>query len=145
MESAEAYRRENGLFIHSDSRSTTGLWVIAEPFIRLTVDEDPAAVGRAIVKALSASRDGVPHPPPSGELFSPMLLLAEVPSWEDFVKEALSVSVGRDDGWLTFSPSRYEPSDDSFLPTKGRDMRIPDTASPEDIGKALNEAFALCE
>jgi hypothetical protein len=124
MQYASAYEWHGRIFLHPDSRTTTGLWVGSEP----NASADPGNVvelGRAILLALSGSKDGVPHPSIWEDLSAPMLKFAGAKSFRDFFGSARCVSIKLQDDRVTLTPYRNLGARDGIRTHKGKRSNQP--------------------
>jgi hypothetical protein len=146
MKRASAYKRRDGWYIHADSTTEVGIWMATPPYIKLDSDASLEAVGRAVLDALAASQQGVPHPPFNelDDKFDPKLKLAGVKTWATFAKRTLCVGITSDSQWLTVEPWENKGAKDGFVQMHGLEMRIPARSPPAQIGAAIEKAFTLC-
>jgi hypothetical protein len=138
MQHASAYEWHGRIFLHPDSRTTTGLWVGSEP----NASADPGnavELGRAILLALSGSKEGVPHPSIWEDKSAPLRKFAGAKSFRDFFGSARCVSIKLQDDRVTLTPYRNLGARDGYVPIKGKDRTSPPNA-PE-LGAALLSAF----
>jgi hypothetical protein len=145
MKTATVYKRRNSLLLHSNSQTTSGVWIAAPPFVKLDAHEEPATIGQAVIKTLEASQASVSHPTKWDRLFEPMLEIAGVKSWAGFIKGASCVEIDLENGRLTISPNKNNGAQEGFTPSQGKDIHLPADASPHEVGMALDRAFSLCE
>jgi hypothetical protein len=143
MKSAKAYRRDGKWYIHSDCQTTAGVWIASAPY--LASDNDPSALGGAILRALEASAIGVPHPTDWGNIFSPVLDLAGVKSWATFVKGASLVGIEANGPKIVLTPHHNQGPKEGFDPLENQHIQIPAEASVSDLGQAALNVFALCK
>jgi hypothetical protein len=138
MQHATAYEWHGRIFLHPDSRTTTGLWVGSEP--NTSSDPgDPVKLGRAVLLALSDSKEGVPHPSIWEDKSALLRKFAGAKSFRDFFGSARCVSIKLQNDLVTFTPYRNLGSRDGYVPIKGKDRSSPPSA-PE-LGAALLSAF----
>ena len=143
MQSAAAYKRADGWYIHANSETTDGVSISSPPYSKLPLSASPTALGESVLKALAEFRQGVPHPTQWDDSY-PIYELAGVKSWAAFKKGASYVAIAADDQWLTISPSRDAGPRSGYLSDVGEDVRIARAFSPHDIGDALIKAISLC-
>ena len=146
MKTGTAYKRNDGWYFHAFSKTTDGVYVATQPYIKLDIDAHADALGQAVLDALAWSIEQVPHPTPKeGEkLFDPVLNLAGVKTWAAFSRDATSADFRSDDQWLTLEPWKNAGAKAGFVPIAGTAVRIPIDSSTTDIGEALKDAMALC-
>lgn len=93
---ATVFSRSTALIVHPSSRTTDGVWILAEPCVWLSADVSDDALGEAVLAALAASRTDVPHPTNWKGVLQPLLAVAGVTTWAAFAKSALCVHVSLD-------------------------------------------------
>jgi hypothetical protein len=104
-----------------------------------------AAKGEAIFEALDASHEAVPHPTNWNGLLSPLLELAGVKSWATFMRSAKCLNVEAEDERLTIIPQRNLGPKEGYESLSEKTIEFPLGSRPEEIGAALEEAFARCQ
>lgn len=92
MKKAISYLRGQRVFTHASSKTTAGVWVLELPVL-VADAADVETLGRQVVQALNASKEGVPHPVSWKGIFDPVLELAGIKSWATFVKSARCVGI----------------------------------------------------
>jgi hypothetical protein len=141
---ALAYKKRTGLFLHSCSRTTIGVWIATEPFIKVDINETLAGRGQAVLLVLTASSEPLPHPKQEewGKVFEPMLKLAGATSLTAFEKDAACCRLEIDGEDLCLIPHRKRKG---YLEIPDRAIKIQRVSSEATIGAALDDAFARCE
>lgn len=139
MKAATAYKRGNILYLHSSSKTTAGVWIATPPFATVLTDTTVLAKGEAILEAINASQDGVPHPTSWNGLINPLLELAGVRTWATFMKSAVCVGIEFDDGRLKLIPNRNLGPKDGFEPVLPSMVVLSGQASPGEIGSVLEK------
>ena len=143
MKVATIYEYKDKMYVHSNSCTTAGVWLLSAPVV--AVAKEPfAEVGRAIRECLVASRVGIPHPSSFPNLFGPVLALAGVKSYGAFAKLAKCVEVTTVDGVaVTLTPTRNLGARGGFtdLIDKATMEHGPDVA----LGRAAMAAMAASE
>jgi hypothetical protein len=138
MQHASAYEWHGRIFLHSDSKTTSGVWVGGEPVLAAD-PRDPAELGRAILLALAGSKQGVPHPSIWDDLSAPLIKFAGAKSYRAFVGSARCVSIELKDNRVTFRPYRNLGPRDGYRSIKGKDRTS--LANDSELGAALISAF----
>jgi hypothetical protein len=141
---ATAYKNRTSLFFHSCSHTATGVWIASPPFVKVAVSDPWEAKGQAVLSVLTASAGPVPHPKQEewGNVFAPMLDLAEATSLSAFERDATCCGLEIDAGELRLIPNRRRKG---YIEIPDRAIKL-DLASPNAaIGAALDDAFARCE
>ena len=142
MRASTIYERGGVLYLHSQSRTTAGVWILSAPAFAVG-KEYPDEVGRAICECLTASHENVPHPTSFARLFDPVLELAGVRTWRAFAKSAKCVEVETsDDATVVLSSTRNAGPTEGFiaLPIATRVPFVSDV-----LGRAALDALANCE
>lgn len=103
---AQAYLRIDQIFVCALSKTTAGVWIWAEPFCAVDA-ADRDGLGEALRNTLNASQAQVPHPTGAHiDVTAPMLELAGARSFKAFAAGARCVEIERQDGRITFTPTR---------------------------------------
>lgn len=124
---------------------TIGLWMSHSPYVSLPAETPYRQLADAVRVALSQSgtipdinfRD-TPVPP------SPVLEAAGVKSWSTFHKGAKLISLSADSERITLTPNRNEGPREGFNPMAAAELSIPATATDDELGAAIERAFADC-
>lgn len=112
----------------------------------LSEGDSVTALGEAVLRALAAARNDIPHPLPSewSALAKPLYKAAGVKSWATFVKGALFCNIREEGGNLYIEPNRNLGARGGFQPIPDQnDLRIPASASAEEIGAAVRKALDI--
>jgi hypothetical protein len=143
MKTATIYEHRDKLYVHGNSRTTAGVWLLSMPVL-VVAKEQVGEVGRAIRECLAASRDGILHPTSFTNLFDPVIALAGVKSYGTFAKWAKCVEVETTgDAAVTLIPTRNEGVRGGFSPL--RDKTVATLSSDEALGSAAVLAIAASE
>ena len=145
MKVASVYKRSDGLYFHSASQTTAGVWVATAPFLKVSFKSTQAAKGDAVVEVLNASQAPVPHPTNWDDIFAPVLELANVESWEQFKDKTDCCGLRVEGELMSMIPHRSLGPDEGFEPIPELAVRLTANAPPTVIGVALDEAFAHCQ
>jgi hypothetical protein len=145
MASATIYQRNDGLYLHSDSRTTAGVLIATPPFLKLHLDASAIEKGDAVIGALKASQDCLTHPNEWSGIFTPMLQLAGVTNWAAFMKKSLCVTIDLKRDHITFAPHRNLGPKEGYDPISTKAVQIRAESSPQTVGAALERALSLCE
>jgi hypothetical protein len=138
---AAAFMRKEKMFLHPDSRTTRGFWILSTPVVVATKDDKD--LGAKIMMVLSQSRDGVPHPVSWKRLTDPLLRAAGARSFAAFAESAKSVDISLEDGRMVFTPSKNGGPRNAFLHLNDKSIRcLPSEAEAADC---LRAAFDACE
>jgi hypothetical protein len=145
MKATAVYKKGDAYYLHSSSQTTAGVWIATAPFLKIEANSTPSTKGEAVIQALAASRDAIPHPTSWAGLVSPLLELAAVKSWATFTKHAKCVDVEVDGERLRLIPNRNLGSKEGFEPSPEKAVELLFPSSPDQMGFALEEAMGLCE
>ena len=137
------YERKGVYLFHSQSKTTAGVWLATEPFLRLETNcsSDDRAV--AALKALASSKESIPHPMPPVSRFQPMYELAKVKSWGQFIKGSRLVSIRMDRDKMLVKPYRNKGGKEGFQET-GQPVELSLPVTNEQLGQAIDDAFQRC-
>jgi len=144
MKRAELYQRDDALYVVAQAMTTAGLWIHADPRVRLAAAVSDVELGKALRDALARSMEGVPHPDRDsfGLVSAPLLALAAVKTWSTFEKRAVLVSVIQRDAAIRLVPQRKV--DRGFVSDEaaGRELGAgePDEALGAHAKRALEDA-----
>jgi hypothetical protein len=145
MLSATVFKLRDVLYLHSESKTTDGVWIASGPFLKIT--NSKSVLGEAALTVLQASKTSIPHPKPEewGGIIAPVLQLAGVKSWSKFVKDASSADLKVEGDRLKIIPNRNLGHKDGFEPIREKAIELPFPCSSHEIGAAVDEALARCE
>jgi hypothetical protein len=138
MQHASAYEWHGRIFLHPDSKTTSGVRVLSQPVVAAD-PRDSAELGRAILLALAGSKQGVPHPSIWDDLSAPLIKFAGAKSYRAFVGSARCVSIELEDNRVTFRPCRNLGPRSGYEPIRER-VRT-NLANDSELGAALLSAF----
>jgi hypothetical protein len=144
MKLATAYDSGGKLYFHGYSKTTEGLWILAEPV--LTSTENTQEVGRAVRECLAASREGVRHPQQMDweAVTKPLLTLAGTESFDAFAKGAKGVQIAMEGEVITLIPLRNGGPRQGFMALEEKTQTIT-PGSDEELGAAVLGALAMAE
>ncbi len=141
---ASVYERDNKWYLHPSSRTVTGLWILTPPILELDAGDTREHKGGAVIEALAESRHGIPMPADGNKVADPLLVAAKARSWSALLKNAKSVHVQRETGRLTVMPSRKTDRTGTQEGIPDEAIELPEGASKEEIGAAVEEALSRC-
>jgi hypothetical protein len=144
MKNSEALLRPDAWYCSPYNKTTAGAWIGVEPIVKIPPDAPAAVLGATLIELLAASTGPVPHPTDWKKLLEPLLTAAGVKSWRALAAGAKSVSVESDGAFYTVCPSARDRRN-NFLPLPERDIRLPISATAEELGKAIQKGASLCE
>jgi hypothetical protein len=137
---ATVFLRRGRLFIHSTSITTSGVGIATEPFIALSIDNDPEAIGMAVMEALNASHEKFPHPTNWKGILDPLLKAASCKTWHTFANKAECCELLRENDFLTIIPTHRRSEDDSFEHLASESVMLKHL-SDDELGKCLLAHF----
>lgn len=148
---ANAIRWQDRILIHAEAKTVPGFYMACFPWLKLPRDASQAELGAAIQEALRGFRSDVPVPDfrtPSGKAFlSERLQAAGVRSERQFMNGSERVDIDTRNGVLRFTPCR---NNGAVGPKRGYSeineaaAEMPFTATADELGKCLNDAWARC-
>lgn len=127
--------------VSSESRTTDGVWITAEPCIRLPTDCSSAELGKAALAALATSKTGVAHPTDWKGVVQPLLMATGVKSWSALAKIALCVAIEASTDGMVLVPTHNLGGREGYEPKTELAVRVNRTASAATLGTALRDAF----
>jgi hypothetical protein len=140
MKKAGVYLRDGKIFVQPMKR--VGNYGLQESPPVFVADEHDRNLGSLVLLALSKSVEGAAPPAPKRECESPLLRASGFRSYETFSDTAKYVSIGQEDGIITFTPSRNGGPGDRFLFLK---KKIRCQPIESEVESALRAAFDSCE
>lgn len=145
MKSSVIYRRKDGWYIHSESKTSTGAGIASPPYIKQPATVGAFELGSEVFHALQDSGQAVPpYPKDWNAVFAPMLELAGVQTWGQFMKGAPSLGVQLDDGGIEIISMRNDGRG-NYVAVDAAPIVIAADASPLQLGEAILRALELCE
>src|SRR5438093_6101350 len=138
------YRQRDWIIIHPVNKATSGVGVASTPIFRLPVAASAEEIGQAILSALDAFKDEVPHPSDWTRHGKEFLKAAGFPSWRSLENEAVYCNFSEDGDTLRFEPLRYGGASGDhkgFQPFGASDIWVSASASAGHIGMAALEAL----
>jgi hypothetical protein len=144
MKMATAYQRGAIFVIHALSRTTDGVWIATQPFIRLPEDCSSDELSGAVQAALDRSKDRVRHPDQDQwkKVLEPLLNAAGVKSWRTFVRGSTSVEIESDATGLALIPTNNLRGREGYEAIDTERITVPLNATSDTIGLRLREAFS---
>lgn len=142
--SSQIFRREDRFIVHSQSKTTVGVWIACDPFITLPMDMPNEGLGKAVLAGLEHSVESVPHPNRSElrKIASPLLKAAAVRSWKAFCYNTILVAARQRGQNIFLVPYENRGSKGGFVEKQGYDLAVP-LGSADKIGAMLREAMKL--
>lgn len=143
---ATVFSRSTGLIVHPSSRTTDGVWILAEPCVRLSADVPDDALGEAVLAALAASRTDVPHPTNWKGIVQPLLAVAGVTTWAAFAKRARCVHVsldGNGDDTMHVTPTANLGPREGFEEIQNESRTLPAASSAQVVGATVRRVLAV--
>jgi hypothetical protein len=119
MKMATAYQRNGRVFLHSNSKTTAGVWIMTKPVLAAT-STDATELGRCVISVLNGSHEGIAHPMSWKGLFEPMLQLVGVKTLKEFMKLCKCVEIQFDEERIYFLPTKNLGVTGGFEPLEAR-------------------------
>lgn len=141
--SAEVYLRRGKFYLVSEDRTQAGFGYTGDTVLTLPENESDAELGKVLLQALAASKDGVQDIDwdeiEKRQEENPLLRAAGVKNWSTFHSNCKGCSVALDKGQLEFLPSRLRGSSAEGIGEKK--FFIPADSSLEEIGRAVRRCL----
>lgn len=130
--------------VYCISKIEMGAGVATEPFIWLEQGATNEQTITAILVAMSQSKTGLPNPKSWPAFTKEFIQNVGLKKESDLYKNSKNVTVLHMDGKITFTPTENNGSK-GFVNVPQAEIQLPDTASVEELGMALEAAFNKCE
>jgi hypothetical protein len=143
MKAATVFKRGDVFYVHSESKTTEGVWIATPPFTEIRAEATASAKGDAVRDALDASKESVPHPTSHGGVVDRLLELAGVKSWAVFASNSACVTVEFDGEQLRLIPNRNFGPTGAFEPILANAANVRPQATPDELWTAIEERFTL--
>lgn len=139
--SVSIYERKGIVYVSASHQTQAGFWVDDED-VGVLSSPQPVDIVDAVRAALARSREGVPTPPPSADLSTPLLAAAGVASWNTFAKMAKYVGVRQDGDAVKVTPYKNLGGKDGFDPMQDKATSLPvgDSGLADTLVRALEMA-----
>lgn len=152
MPSAAIYKiHKKGYLLHANRKAVSGFSLASEPFIQVTEgNANENAIADAI-KAVLNNKDTkrVPNPKNWGAQSKEFLRKTGLKSLKELnASTTMHCGIRKENGSIVFTPTKHAEKPDEGFVNKSKDepnIIVPDTASNQDIIKALELAFSKCE
>jgi hypothetical protein len=145
MKGATVYAADGTFFLSPSSLTTAGVWVGTQPVLRLEAGSGPAALGKAVIRVLDASRSDVPHPTDWNALVQPILESAGARSWAAFMKKSRFVFLSFDGEELRLIPHRNLGAKEGYQAIEELITALTFPSSPDEIGEAVSGSVSRCQ
>lgn len=139
---ASIHQRNDVMWIRAMSATEHMLWIADGPATVLFVESDASEKGEAVLAALARSRR-VPHPT-SWDRPSLLLRASGARSWRAFEKNTKYVSIELDTK-ISIIPTQHRKKGDGYLHMPEKTIWLPSTATPAELGDAIDRGLALCD
>ena len=106
MQRAAVYQLPDRFLVHPDHTTTAGVGIAGDPYLSVPLNADDQTLGAAVVRALAASQERVPHPLSWKGLAAPRLKAAGMKSHTAFQRGARLVEVLRTSQHIVCEPTR---------------------------------------
>ncbi len=141
---AGIYLRRGTFYIVSEDRSVTGFRYIGDTVLTLPEEAGDAEIAAALLEALSAGRDGIPHrsweDSQAREGQEALLQAAGVKRWSTLHTNCRACSVASYSDKMEFIPLRLRGSSAEGI---SEDVfSIPPDSAPEEIGRAVRTCLS---
>ena len=147
IKSACVYSWPDRLLVHSEFRTTSGVYVASPPYHLLSKEAVPSDIAEALLDALLQSKDNAIHPKDWKAIESALIEAAGFKTHRAFMNAARSCSVELVGSDIFITPTRnggISGSEKGFTAIKERTQKILQSASPNEIGLATYRAIEEC-
>jgi len=132
------------IFIHSLSQIQMGVSIGTEPYIWLDKNASQEDIVSGLIVAMSQTKSGLPNPTDWASFSKEFIKAIGLTKQSDLYKGSILVGVVHKDGVISFRPMTNNGSK-GFVNVPQSEIQLPDTASIEELGTALEAAFNKCE
>lgn len=139
---ASVYFFQGRALVYALGRTVEGAW-IPSGSIEAFPMEPMIGAASALLKALEASRQGLPQPEDWATVMEPLLEASGARKWPDFLKEARCMGVEQRGDVLSVVPTKNLGEEGGFEPLVSEAVR-PGGASTVALARALEEALERC-
>ncbi|MGF1593369.1 MAG: hypothetical protein ACFCUW_08830 [Kiloniellaceae bacterium] len=142
--SAQIFRREDRIIVHSQSKTTVGVWIAIEPLFILPMDASNSELGAAVLAALERSEESVPHPLQSElrKIASPLHRAAGVRSWRAFSYNTILAAARQQEQEIILVPYENRGPKAGFVEKVNQKLALP-LGPSDEVGAKVREALAL--
>jgi hypothetical protein len=141
MRRATIYRRKKQFLVHTSSRTTAGVWILSQPCVAISDASDDREFGQAIRLALAGSKTDVPHPQTWKGLLDPLLVLAQVKTWNTFSKQASCVEVEQEDSRIIVIPTKNLGPEEGFQPDSSKQVVL--ARDSDELGATVRKLLPV--
>ena len=145
MKQAGIYHRKDGWYFHSYAKTSAGVWIGIPPYIKQPPTTNAAGLGSEALRALELFAQKIyPHPTDFDARLIPLLELAGVKTWGNFMKGTASIDLKLDDSGIEIIPMRNHGRG-NHMAVDAAPIVIAADASPLQLGAAILRALELCD
>lgn len=141
MKRAGVYHRGDVLVMLAMSRTTDGLYIVADKPVIVPFNSSPSVIGKTLLQVLSESKIGVPHPTNWKDHGRDLYEAVGVKRWSAFTDGATSCSIEEDNGLIWFEPEEYNDEYRAFTVVEGAGLSVSSNEPPGQIGATLLRAL----
>jgi hypothetical protein len=141
IRSCSVYFIGEAVYVVASSRTIPGFVIDSEPILKIDPDGPPEALGSAVLNALDAFQFDVEPPNPRVRGKSPLLAKTRLRSWKQLERNAQYVMVHLDRN-IFVTPTIRDTEHGGYLHQP--DLACGCSTDPQDIGRTLLKALALC-
>jgi len=142
-----AYKFADRYVVHSQARTTAGLYVGCKPYLLLRPDCSDEEIGQAVNAALAGFKVSVPTPTNWKEFRQAWLAGLRAKSERQLQQTSVYCGISDYIDRIEFEPSHNGGTSGEgrgFAPSIDRKFALMASASPKQLGAALCRAFTLC-
>jgi hypothetical protein len=143
MKWANVYQRGDRFYFVPLSKIKNAFRIETGPIWEVSTTEPMECIGRALRKAIEASRMDIAPPRDLMSNDNPLLKLAKVKSFATFAKGACLCSVQCSNGRICIEPTRNGGGKEGFVGLADRSVAIQEDASDQTIGGMITDAFLV--
>jgi hypothetical protein len=145
MKNVQVYLKRGTLYFCPYSQTSDGVWVSQDLSGSLGAASTHVDKGAALRLALTLSTSPIPPPPTWSGLNKNLFAAAGVKSWTQFTKSSKAVSVELSEREICFVPQRYMEASRGFEEIISGTVKLSNSGSDEEFGRALDDALSAAE
>ena len=141
MQTCEVYLRKGSVYVVSQSHDAAGIGLSVGPMFKVEKN-NPGEVGKVVIAALDASRQGISTPPDFGRFQKELLGFLGAKNFGEVTKSSMYLGIARDGAKVTIVPYRVAAGG-GFEPEGSGTAYA--SASVEEVGRRVLEALKLAD
>ena len=143
MKKSTIYFFKDAFYVHTNCKTLVGAWILYPPIYKIE-ENNEESLGKMVLESLRDSKTNVLHPTDFKALISPLLVSAQVKSWNAFAKTALCLSAEETDGLITIVPYQKANQTRGYEPLLEKSRTLKEF-TPLQLGEAILLSIGDCK